>query len=437
MTTYYHYAKDGHVETSTVAPAEQFAYTFPVLNLPSETYAKDPVGAYLAQRAMLYPAYNVSGSQNTPPPTSHMSGQPHDTYPPAYPTSPNPTTPGYQHPVSYDSQRSAAAPGSSPSHMSMFPSPARTYPNPDTIRHLHTLHSLLPHIQPERKLHSLSGPALNIIEADTLTILMYGVPKKLLVLFLGRPIVAKFLRTTPRHDNTVAQELWLPPGTASRISLKILVCWMARACQPHTMHDMQQLRIPQNTFAACSLAQTMEVLGLYKDALRVDMGISRNHFLRPIFARELEALWRCLGEESRYVYGAIKVVGRRLEAFERGGKENFRGLEDMLDMLEAYPELKRRVRDMEENEKFRPSFGTEWIRRLSRSTLESQTTGDGRVHVGYGTPSTQGFGASQPPAPREPGRRFGVLRIVAGTGQLSNDEMGSTPKDSKEQQGNW
>ncbi|KAF2128954.1 hypothetical protein P153DRAFT_367253 [Dothidotthia symphoricarpi CBS 119687] len=246
------------------------------------------------------------------------------------------------------------------------------YPDPDSIRHFHTLHSFLPHLQPERKLGALDGPTIDIVEQHSGTIYIQNVPKKMLVLFLGRQTVNKFLRTIERVDNVnwrggpTRQELRLPRGCASSSALEILIVWMRRACQHQTMGDMKQFLVPVNLFAACSLGSTLELFGLRKDALRVEMFIGKNHFQRPIFAVEMKALWSCLGETSRYTYGAIKVLGQRFRAYENGTeKKLLRDFDQILELLEAFPLLGARVRDGCLNERYAPTFGTKWFSKIS------------------------------------------------------------------------
>ena len=280
------------------------------------------------------------------------------------------------------------------------------YPDPEQIRHLHTLHSLLPHIQPERKLNALSGLELDIVEGHSGNTFCHAVPKKMLVLFLGRKIVSKFLHTVQREDNETwsgsptQQNLVLPCGVASAAAITILVTWMTRACKSATMYTMKQIRVPTNLFAACSLAQTLEVFGLHRDAYRLDLAISQQFSKRPIYAVELETLWNCLGERSKYVYGCISVIKSQLRDSETA--EDLQGLE------ERCPRLYARICDFETNEEYKPQFGREWFRRLESgdgeylqagiSNSEAPTIGHVR---GPRTPDThaQGVRALNPSAP--------------------------------------
>ncbi|EMD87569.1 hypothetical protein COCC4DRAFT_192868 [Bipolaris maydis ATCC 48331] len=374
MTTYYCYGEDGKVTATNLNPNAP-AFTRGLQGTTSDQQHGDIVGAYLAHRAMVYPAPNP-GETNQYGSTPYQPwGQPLENS-----TTSEPMEPSHW---SSDEYESSSYPTSSQaesistlgyagwaSHSGI----AHPYPNPEDIRHMHTLHSLLPYLQPERKLNALHGPAVDIIEQDTGVVLAYQVPKKLLVLFLGRRVVNKYIRTVQRQDGKSSseqptyQEMNLPRGKSSKAAMRVLIAWMARACQYHTMATMEQIRIPKKTFVACSLAQTMELLGLHKDAFRVNNFIAQTHFVRPIFAVELEALWNCLGEENRYVYAAIRVVGNRLQTHENNDSKAVPGIDaDMYATLKRYPQLEARVRDPELNERYHPHFSTNWTKRLGGS----------------------------------------------------------------------
>ena len=433
MTTYYHYDSDGRVTASTSSPGTGICTGSP---LASDAYERqgDVVGAFLARRSMIYPAsgapeaQEVYGSSFYPAVAASKSGVDGESI-------------DQSHRLSDEDEGSSYTASSPPkaSHTLGWAGWAsqsgvpRPYTNPEYIRHLHCLLNLLPYLQPERKLNALNGPLVDIIEQDTGFALAYQVPKKMLVLFLGRKVVNKFIRTIHREDDEnwkgapTSQEMNLPRGVASQASMKILVAWMFRACQYQTMGTMKQIRIPRNTFAACSLARTMELFELHKDALRVDHYIAATHFTRPIFASELETLWNCLGKGSRYVYAAINVVGRRLRAFDAGSTgEDSLGIDaDMLAMLKEHPDLGARVRDPKLNEQHRPYFSTQWIKRLNDKKHDNR---DRKVDETYNHPSepssrdswneelAEGFkGEPQPLGLETTARKFAVLRIVPET----------------------
>ncbi|KAJ8114227.1 hypothetical protein OPT61_g3847 [Boeremia exigua] len=258
----------------------------------------------------------------------------------------------------------------------------RWYPDPESIRHNHTLHGLLPHVQPERKLNALSGLQVDIVEGHTGNVLCRAVAKKMLVLFLGRRTVSKFLHTVQREDNEIwkglpiHQILILPHKVASAASITILVSWMIRACKSATIHTMKQVRIPSNLFAACSLAQTLEMFGLHRDAYRMDTAISQQFLKRPVHAVEVETLWRCLGESNRYVYGCVKaIVSQSLQT---------RMIEEFDNLAERCPRLYARLHDSALNEEYRPRFGREWFGKLTGRTQERVQTGgfESRAVVG-------------------------------------------------------
>jgi hypothetical protein len=134
------------------------------------------------------------------------------------------------------------------------------YPITDRIRHLHTLHSLLSHINPRHKLQALHGPAVHVVERVTSKILAHSISKSLLVLFLGHEPIRRFIRTVGLYDTNRndlfnrIQELCIPLHVSSSAAIKILLAWMKRAYEPNTMDSMYHFSVPQNTFAACTLA---------------------------------------------------------------------------------------------------------------------------------------------------------------------------------------
>ncbi|CAO2648311.1 Nn.00g075780.m01.CDS01 [Neocucurbitaria sp. VM-36] len=373
MTTFYQYGEKGLIASSTLDPIVQYTHINP--ELASLERNGDVVGAYLARRSMCYPADVTQEANRSPVPVFQATTQQygHDVAMEA-------VDQGSWYDEGYDSHMYSCSSDSGYSEWHSHSAPCRPYPNLEHIRHFHTLHSLLPSIQPERRLNALNEPTMNITEQYTGRIFAYLVPKKLLVLFLGRQMVNKFIRTIEREDNEhwrggpVSQELHLPHGVASTAAVKILVGWMIRACQPHAMHDMEPVRVPVNTFVACSLAQTMNLLGLHRDATRVDVYISQNHFVKPIFADELKTLWNCFGGDNKYVYTAIKVVGKRLRAYEEGLLAGLVGVNEMLALLNELPDLSARVRDAELNEMYQPVFRTEWTKKLGNSTSSNGST---------------------------------------------------------------
>lgn len=273
---------------------------------------------------------------------------------------------GYQTHPSYESHANGSA--------------QRWYPDPETIRHLHALHSLLPHISPERKLNALSGLEIDIIDGTTNQVLYSAAPKKLLVLFFGREVVNKFIRTFAREDNEAwrglptEQKLVLPSKATSAAALKILISWMGRACTFATMHSMKPLRIPNNLFIACSLARTLEMFRLHRDSYRLDVGITQQFSSRrPIFAVEIETMWRCLGEHDKYVYACIRALSQRMS--------EPRVAEDLRVLAERCPALYARLSDRGLNELYWPQFGRKWFENMDGqsdgfSLAGRESTGD-------------------------------------------------------------
>jgi hypothetical protein len=250
-----------------------------------------------------------------------------------------------------------------------------SYAHPEGARPHHTLLGLLRQINPRWAMNAIQGPRLDIVEQDTSRVLAYAVPKRMLLLFLGRHMVEKFPIRDLKVENHEtwrrgSQQWCIPRNKSSRSALKVIVAWMLKAsrCPADRMRPM---RTPRNLFVACSLAQTLELFGLYKDAYYVDKSISKNLEL-PIFAADLESLWNCLGEESKYVYAVIKRLGAEIQNYEKLTTEDIMRHEYINTVLQKHPQLSDRVHNLELNEEYRPQFSTEWIRKLTPPTTSSQ-----------------------------------------------------------------
>ncbi|KAI2485414.1 hypothetical protein Ptr902_04354 [Pyrenophora tritici-repentis] len=440
MATFYFYGKDGTVTASDSDPAAPVFHSGPLD--PGRAYEErgDFVGAFLTRRELANhscPAFVESPNQ-TPPYTSYglSYNQPVDHslyhYVPSEPTDadyylfdrhePSENSDGcrFANPVDtfdragWTSQWDAI----------------RWYPDPEEIRRLYALQDLLPFLQPERKLSALEGPFLDIIEEGTGAELAWQVPKKLLVLFLGHKVVNRFICTFYRddvssHGDPMAQEMILPRGSASEVGLRTLLRWMTRACQYDTMETTGFIQVPKKLFAACSLAGTMELFGLYKDARRFDKYIAKYYFVRPISAKDLECIWNGLGESSRYVYAVIKIVAERLRQHEQEGIKQVKGIDgNMFALLEQHPRLEARVRDLALNEKYRPVFGTKWIKNFGDDAekqwrsydLDMEVTGQDSLEKKYPDDRKTGLleKEPQPDGPTKGVRKFGTLRIVPG-----------------------
>lgn len=366
MTTYYTYHGDGKVTSST-------SKNPPIIDPSALNYYHeigDVVGAYLASRSLGNPDYGCSSGayQDTGGNAPYMSRQ----------GSGNDTLSTSSGTTYYDSYSEANQQSSSHAvdlgfpQAPQFPQRDFSFPNPERIRRFHTLHALLPHLDPARRLAARDGKVVDVLEQDTNRVFAWQVPKKMLILYLGRSVVNKYIRTLQRADDIrwhgppVLQELHLPLNVSSQVAWKILLSWMILASQIPDFRNISQLQIPRSTFAACSLAQTLTILGLHRDAMRVESEIARNHFFRPIYADELEALWHGLGgngkSNNKFLHKAIMVVGQRWrerDASEVGRQERL--WDEMDRLMSRNQELARRVICPEENEKFKPVEGREWF----------------------------------------------------------------------------
>jgi hypothetical protein len=364
ITTYYYYNKDGNLQlASTHDPVTHSYPEHPGLRYYLQH--GDTVGAYLAQRMMIFPTCTVSDTYSY---GSRGSQAAYEQQPDAYHATKSAEL-RHENDEQYDSYdpfQNGYPKEDSTARRADFARHTNsrcTHPDPEDVRHLHTLLDLLPHIDPGRRFNGLSGASVDIVEQDTGKVFAHHVPKKMLVLFLGRRNILRFIKTADRSKSSPKiQNMTLPRGIASASAIKILIAWMTRACRPEHDGLIRQFNVPRNTFAACSLAQTLTLFGLHKDALRVDSFIAHNNFKRTIFADELAALWNCMGENNRYVYAAIKAVSSRLRAYEADASEKHKSQEEIVQLLDEYPALEARVRDLDVNEGYRPTFSTEWCK---------------------------------------------------------------------------
>lgn len=372
MATFYTYDRDGKLLSSSTRDANATA-TNGHVDVSKYEERGDIVGAYLARRAFEYPA-QVSSMWNRPdylPDGGKTESR--DEYADSNGTS---HTPCFKSNNDSYNQANQSVSNDPKNTGSLRPTEHADrhhfYPDPEQIRHLHTLHSLLPWIHPPRRVNAISGKFLNIVEQDTGTVLAYEVSKKMLVLFLGKSTVHQFLRTTEREDNlnwkgrAVKQELSLPQGVSSKVACRVLMSWMESACRIEMLDHIWSLKVPHNMFAACTLAQTLSLFGLHRDAYRVEWTMSKNHLKRPIFAVEVETLWKTLGEHNRFTYAVIKHVGQRLRDHERDQAGSNKLWDEMYEMFGKYPKMEDRLRNHETNEQYQPSFGNEWFRNLGR-----------------------------------------------------------------------
>ena len=245
------------------------------------------------------------------------------------------------------------------------------YTDPESIREFLNLHSMLPFIQPARLRGSIFGPTLDLVEEQTGQKFAIAVPKKMLVLFCGRRIINRFLRTLEREDNKnwrggpVKQELRFPPNYTNHIGVKIIIAWMNQACHKN-LSEMKSIRVPKNLFAALSLSRALTAFGLHRDANRVDGYIATHHYKRPLYLNEMISIWNCLPKDSKYTYRMIEDLRKQRCRYEKGNKRALPDAEKVLEFLEQNHELKARVDDPDYN--IEPSFRTEWCARAALRT---------------------------------------------------------------------
>ncbi|KAF2118761.1 hypothetical protein BDV96DRAFT_642937 [Lophiotrema nucula] len=225
--------------------------------------------------------------------------------------------------------------------------------SPDDLRKFCDLHGLAKQLPPSRLNNALYGKYIDIVEIESERVLLHHVPKKMLILFIGRERVTPFLRTVSEHDKS-EQVLRMPPGSTNHVGLKILVAWMTRACKYETMSNIEPIRIPKHTFAAISLARILGVFGLHQDCDRVDRFLNNHHFRRPLYIDQVKEIWKLLPKDSKYTFRMIKQLSESLEANQRGFGKAQPDKEEILEFIENHPTLKARIMDQTKNEMWKP-----------------------------------------------------------------------------------
>jgi hypothetical protein len=356
MTTYYEYCPNGKitgiVESAALAAYPDYAYRYDPIQTPLGNNATTPSSLYDEEytKAALTYTYEARGESK--------NKRPHQL----------------EQLILYKGNRSSGSDVSTyidPDHHQNL---QNGYPDVESIRHLHCLHSLLGWILPERLHNSLYGPTLDIVEEGTRAPFAYRVPKKLLVLFIGRAVVSRYLRTLDRQDienwegYPTLQELIIPRGAANHVGFKILIAWMKRACYYEKMDSIEPIRVPKNLFAAISLARLLVLFGLHRDASRVDNYIARKLYKRPLFIDEIRSIWKCLPKNSKYTYRMVEDI--RAAIIDEGYENKVRNVDEVLEFLEEQPDLKARVHSKDINDNFKPYFGTEWCKKAAEAVTE-------------------------------------------------------------------
>ena len=223
----------------------------------------------------------------------------------------------------------------------------RTYLHPDDARQTCTLIEFVRSVDPVRLNAALFGPCLDIIEEETGQMLFHRAMKRLLFLFCGRESIEKFIHPTERKDADgifyKAEEIRVPRASTGYIGLKVLMGWFQRAGKKEYMSTMLPIHVPENLFAAISLARTMTLFGLHRDARRVDRIVDRILCSRAIFASEVQTVWNLLPKDSRYTWRIVERVATQVEHYEMGFKKALPQPDQMFELLQKYPQLGKRV----------------------------------------------------------------------------------------------
>ncbi|KAF2269061.1 hypothetical protein CC78DRAFT_540494 [Lojkania enalia] len=226
------------------------------------------------------------------------------------------------------------------------------YASLDEVRKHSNLYGFAKSLPLDRLNNSLRGKKVDIIEDESGNVFLRRVPKKMLVLFCGRPAISRVLRTLSTEDKS-EQQILVPPSSTNHVGLKILVSWMTRACKIETSTAIKPFRTPKNLFAAISLARTLQFFDLNLDARRVDTEIAAKLFRRPIYPDEVKEIWNLIPKDSKYTYRMVQHLAHSMYLSEHGNPDVVPRKREMLAFLDNNPNLKARVTNRAENEKYK------------------------------------------------------------------------------------
>lgn len=233
----------------------------------------------------------------------------------------------------------------------LFPRPVLPtfpYTDPNELRKTCNLYGFVKSIPPDRLNNALYSKLIDIVEEGTNRVLLRCVPKRMLILFIGRPRISRFLQTA-EWDKT-NQQLLIPRDSANYVGLKIMVSWMVRACRVETMFAIQEMHLPENLFVAISLARTFYLFQLFRDANRVDSHIARHLFRRPLFPDSVREIWNLLPKDSRYTCRMVKQLADMMKGLEKGRRRRLPRQEELFEFLNRHPDLKLRIEQAKEHE---------------------------------------------------------------------------------------
>jgi hypothetical protein len=189
-----------------------------------------------------------------------------------------------------------------------------------------------------------NNPLLDFVEEGSERVLLRDVPKQMLEIFLGRRNLAKFVCALELDDNGVPilEEIRLPQFSTSHIALKIMVAWMHRACRQR--QGLHQIAVPDNLFAAITLARTLRLFGREIDAQAVDHAMSEHHYNKPLDVGQLKPVWNFLPKHSQYVARVIEMLKYQLKEYARAeDRTKFPQVPRLCEFIDGHPDLRNRV----------------------------------------------------------------------------------------------
>jgi hypothetical protein len=317
------------------------------------------------------------------------------------------------------------------------------YPNPDDIRESVDLIGLARAIPISRRQNALSGAGLDVLEerieervaertvngTAPSTIMFYNVPKKALILFCGRKKVSRLLRTIEREDNKnwvskpTQQQLRVPQGSCNHVGLKIFVSWIRKACDPEFAGNLHRIKCPEDTFSAVSLARTLRLFDLKKDAKRIEQQIWSRHFKRPLSPDTVEQIWKAFPKNCMYTYRMIKSLKLQIDLHLCTDSDfTMPEANEMRAVIAKYPALKVRVQVEGENEKFKPAPKDVHEARIQQAQQhKGHTISNSRQAV---SPSAQ---ADQIPALSEYVGNLSIAELTPTNGTMTYAQVSRAP----------
>jgi hypothetical protein len=187
-------------------------------------------------------------------------------------------------------------------------------------------------------------PLVDFVEEGSERVLLRDVPKKMLEIFLGPQVLSEFICAleVDASGEPIREEIRVPQFSTSHIALKIMVAWMLRACRQRK--GLREMAVPENLFAAITLARTLRLFGRDVDAWAADYIIMGWHYRRSLSVAQLKPVWNFLPKDSRHISQVLEVLKFQLYAYSiTENPAAFPQFEALRYYVLTNPDLRRRV----------------------------------------------------------------------------------------------